>query len=381
MGKDRIRPMLAKGYPLVLFCLIFCADFPLSAQQSLEPFSADSTDTVNGETHSSKIYSDGHSIRMEVVDGVQGQSNVTFVRLDSGLTQAVIPRERAYSEYPYGAPSAGQFIRYLRGAKVENKLLGVERVDGQECEKFLVKATNRDYMYSSIEWRSRGLHGFVVKRQDSQGQWSASYRNVHLGAQAPSFFQVPAGYTRIAYSQDWTGVVKQIQFAGGLSNGIAIARKAGLEVIGDDGTPVTESTRFPGDFIALSYVDPVTGSMVLDESVNIDYFPTKLPAPILMSPKDGSVFDHFPRKMKLQWDKVPGATSYVVQVDIRSVGGTEKPYWSTDKGLTYLQQTVSDPTFAFEFAGAQPGRWRVWAIDAHGFEGPKSDWYIFRFTQ
>jgi hypothetical protein len=37
--------------------------------------------------------------------------------------------------------------------------------------------------------------------------------------------------------------------------------------------------------------------------------------------------------------------------------------------------------YQFEFPGAQPGRWRVWAVDGRGKEGPKSDWRTFRYTR
>jgi hypothetical protein len=380
-AKDRIQLMLSKVHLPVLLCLISFTDIPLRAQQTLEPFSSEVTYTVNGETHTGKIYSDGHSVRLESEESVHGPRNLTFVRLASGVTQVVIPQERAYSESPYGAPSDAPFIRYLRDAKVKSKPLGVEQFDGQDCEKFLVSANYKEHTYSSIEWRSRNLHGFVVRSQDAQELWLTEYRNIHLGPQTTSLFQLPDGYIQIAYSQDWTAVVRQIQFAGGLSKGIAIARIAGLKAVGNDGILVTEHTPLPRDFFTISFIDPVTGNEVLHESINTDSFPIILPAPSLKSPENGIVFNHYPRKTQLQWGKVPGAISYVVQVDIFSFGGAEKPHWATDEGLTYIQQTLKDETFSFEFAGAQPGRWRVWAVDARGTEGRKSVWSAFQFTQ
>ena len=32
---------------------------------------------------------------------------------------------------------------------------------------------------------------------------------------------------------------------------------------------------------------------------------------------------------------------------------------------------------ALAFVGAQPGRWRVWAVDKEGREGFKSPWRLF----
>jgi len=35
----------------------------------------------------------------------------------------------------------------------------------------------------------------------------------------------------------------------------------------------------------------------------------------------------------------------------------------------------------FSFVGAQPGRWRVWAVDKEGREGFKSPWRRYVYNQ
>ncbi|MEJ2559039.1 MAG: hypothetical protein P8186_23050, partial [Anaerolineae bacterium] len=104
-----------------------------------------------------------------------------------------------------------------------------------------------------------------------------------------------------------------------------------------------------------------------------------LTAPTHISPADGSVFDHFPRTTRLRWSAVPGAAKYVVQIDCYHC--CEAGKWCTDVGRTdYGQDEVTKTEYTFDFVGAQPGRWRVWAIGADGQEGPKSDWWEFRYT-
>jgi hypothetical protein len=81
-------------------------------------------------------------------------------------------------------------------------------------------------------------------------------------------FQILAGYYRIAYSRDWTAVFRQIQFAEQMSDAIAIGRKAGLLVVGEDGkTLVPENTPF---LFGIRYKDPVTGSDLLYPTMNVD---------------------------------------------------------------------------------------------------------------
>lgn len=60
---------------------------------------------------------------------------------------------------------------------------------------------------------------------------------------------------------------------------------------------------------------------------------TKAVAPIQISPADGSVFDHYPRKTKLIWAEVANARSYAVEIDfIHPLQGGEPDYIRTLHG-------------------------------------------------
>ncbi len=114
-----------------------------------------------------------------------------------------------------------------------------------------------------------------------------------------------------------------------------------------------------------------------------EYFkkaPEVLPAPQLLSPPCGSVFDHYPRKTTLSWSKVTGAKAYTIEIDCFQC--CESGKWCTDVGKTYrLLPNMNTTSYTFDFVGAQPGRWRVWAIAADGKEGLKSAWCEFRYTR
>ena len=101
-----------------------------------------------------------------------------------------------------------------------------------------------------------------------------------------------------------------------------------------------------------------------------------LPAPKLFLPEHLSHFDHFPRTTVLVWDAVPGAAGYRVETDYQYSG----KWASEDRGLAYAVE-VTAPTYTFDFVGAQPGRWRVWAFDARGREGEKSEWREFVYSR
>jgi hypothetical protein len=106
----------------------------------------------------------------------------------------------------------------------------------------------------------------------------------------------------------------------------------------------------------------------------------RLPEPIQISPTDGSVFDHYPRTTTLTWQSVSGASSYSVEVDCFNCCGFNQ--WCSDIGETWhLISDIQTTEYTFNWVGAQPGRWRVWAIDANGIEGYKSPWWEFVYTQ
>jgi hypothetical protein len=106
-----------------------------------------------------------------------------------------------------------------------------------------------------------------------------------------------------------------------------------------------------------------------------------LPSPALLMPSDGSKFDNpGPRRTTLEWGAVPGAASYTVEVDCFHCCQTG--HWCTDVGTTWLiAPNVANLAYQHNFVGAQPGRWRVCAIDASGHAGARSAWSGFLYLR
>lgn len=104
--------------------------------------------------------------------------------------------------------------------------------------------------------------------------------------------------------------------------------------------------------------------------------PVSLPAPQLISPANGSVMNHYPRSTTVSWAAVQGAASYTVEVDYFDFS------WVTTRGQTYIvAPNITNLNYSFSFVGAQPGRWRVWAVAPNGREGAKSPWWEFKYTR
>ncbi len=105
-----------------------------------------------------------------------------------------------------------------------------------------------------------------------------------------------------------------------------------------------------------------------------------LPAPLQLSPADRAEFREYPRHTKLEWRSVEGAAYYLVEIDFcdgrdRALRECVDPKpFSMTRNVGPVK--VEGTTYEFNFVGRQPGRWRIWAVDAKGQEGFKSPWRI-----
>ena len=99
-------------------------------------------------------------------------------------------------------------------------------------------------------------------------------------------------------------------------------------------------------------------------------------APKQISPANGSVFNHYPRRMITRWEPVKGAASYTVHVQYAQASG-----WSGQVSDLRMERGIKDTYYRFNFVGTNPGRWRVWGVSSKGEPGNKSGWRYFRFTQ
>jgi len=98
----------------------------------------------------------------------------------------------------------------------------------------------------------------------------------------------------------------------------------------------------------------------------------------LVSPQDAAVFNNYPRTLTLQWKAVLGASKYLVEIQcsVRNLD-TGNNSW-----VDWQKKEVTDTQFTIKnFAGANPGRWRVTAFDSGGGASDATDWRTFRFTK
>jgi hypothetical protein len=93
---------------------------------------------------------------------------------------------------------------------------------------------------------------------------------------------------------------------------------------------------------------------------------------VLLSPADGAVFDIYPRTTVYEWQAVPGATSYRIEIQY-----CQEPACTDANAARWKLQMLTGTSFTNDFVGAQPGRWRVTAVLSTG-DGETSEWRLFR---
>jgi hypothetical protein len=97
-------------------------------------------------------------------------------------------------------------------------------------------------------------------------------------------------------------------------------------------------------------------------------------APAQEAPLPGTVFNMFPRQMLLQWTPMSDAIRYIVEIEIFDPSTNQ---WVEDPA-SIRTAVVDGNTYAFEFVGAQPGRWRVRGLDSEGNQSSSSEWWTFQ---
>jgi len=109
--------------------------------------------------------------------------------------------------------------------------------------------------------------------------------------------------------------------------------------------------------------------------------------PMLIAPEDSAIFDIFRRVTVLRWGTVDSAATYLVEIEVflptqKHLGllrfGSAGEFRPLDYGTGRVTVATAD---TINFAGAQPGRWRVRGLDRKGRPGPASAWRVFEYLK
>lgn len=177
--------MVKKSMLLAIVIFMGCA----SAAWALD-FSADVISTADGRTFNSKIYVSNDKVRMEAA------GTTTISRMDKKVVWVIMPQQNMYMEQmmnPERVPAATEKMP----GEIERKLLGTDTVDGRAVEKYRVRYTSNGTEAAVLQWIDPKTK-IPLKTASEDGKWVMEYKNLVVGPQPESFFNIPAGYKKFA---------------------------------------------------------------------------------------------------------------------------------------------------------------------------------------
>jgi len=178
---------------VVLLALLIALIFAGTAA-ALE-FSADMVSTAKGgRAMTSKIYMKGNKMRFEA----QNQDSYTISRQDMQTTWVVMPKQKTYMEMK-AVQNRQQVPQEKLKGEVSRKLIGPDTIDGHPTKKYEVTVMDGKRQMTSYQWLATDMNNFPIKSAAVDGRWGMEYRNIKLGSQPDSLFEVPSGFKKTSF--------------------------------------------------------------------------------------------------------------------------------------------------------------------------------------
>ena len=185
----------------LLFVTIHCwADAPPVPQVE---FSAESVTESGGVILQEKIYYAPGMLRKELA--VPHGKQIEITRLDKKVAWLLMTEEHIYLERALAAGGEGT----QAGMNFEQTAVGEEPVNGIPTTKYKAVATQSDgRTLSGYVWSTK--EGITVKMDLVSDGTPAThlvmeYKNLQIGKQTPSLFEIPSGYRKFSLSGSHAG--------------------------------------------------------------------------------------------------------------------------------------------------------------------------------
>lgn len=145
------------------------------------------------QTVSMKIYMKPDKFRTD--NETAGAS--TIVRKDLNKVWTIMNAQKTYMEMEginddQNLPAAEEKIK----GEVSRKELGSETVNGHTAIKYEITAKMDDTVTQVYQWWAKDIN-FPVKTAAVDGSWTTEYRDINVGSQADSLFEIPAGFKKM----------------------------------------------------------------------------------------------------------------------------------------------------------------------------------------
>lgn len=193
MGLTGGQEIKKEGLMLKKFFAILLFIFLLSGTAFALEFSADTILTYKGEHKTKgKIYFKADRFRMDMK---AHEDMIMITRVDKKVIWNIMPAQKMYMEMPFDLKNKPKVEEKFEG-EIDRKLVGNETIDGHPSKKYLITYKSGNEKHQVYQWFATDIN-FPVKTSAIDGSWSQEYKNIKIGSQPDSLFEVPAGYKKI----------------------------------------------------------------------------------------------------------------------------------------------------------------------------------------
>lgn len=179
---------MLKGIIAISLCILFV--FIAGTALALD-FSADTVTTTGQHKVSGKIYYTDDKFRTDIKSP---QDMTMIARQDKKVVWNIMHDQKMYMEMPIREENKPRVNKEFEG-EIERKLIGKETIDGHPIEKYLITYKVRDNTNQVYQWIATDIN-FPIKTEDVDGKFTQEYKNIKMGKQDDSLFEVPAGYKK-----------------------------------------------------------------------------------------------------------------------------------------------------------------------------------------
>jgi outer membrane lipoprotein-sorting protein len=146
-----------------------------------------------GRTMNSKFYMKEGKVRMEMeaAGGVY-----TIVRKDLKKVWVVMPPTKSYMEIEEGKEEQRLPEEKMKG-EVSRREVGKEVIDGHPTTKYEITTKVEEKTMTLFLWLATDIN-FPVKTAATDGSWTMEYKDIKIGGQSDSLFELPEGYKKTA---------------------------------------------------------------------------------------------------------------------------------------------------------------------------------------
>ncbi len=160
-----------------------------------QEFSATVVSTGGGQTVMTKMYVKAGKFRTEAQST---PGTYTIARSDLQKIWIIMTANKSYMEASFKQNQESMVPSEKMEGEVSRKAVGTETIDGHPTTKYEVTAKRGDKTVSIYQWWATDIH-FPVKTTTVDGSMAVTYKDIKIGGQADSLFELPAGYTKMSF--------------------------------------------------------------------------------------------------------------------------------------------------------------------------------------